>query len=93
MNEFFWFNRDIIRKPCFRNPLCTVVMITLAAEMDESNQTHEVSMLIRPIEQECRGVETALQMLEEHGILQRDTLHDCVQFDPQCVAYEAPKGA
>ena len=93
MNEFFWFDREVIRKPCFRNAMCTMVMITLAAEMDEKNQTHGVNALLRPIEQEHRGVRTALRMLEENGILQRDAMRDCVQFDPQCVAYEAPKGA
>ena len=93
MNEFFWIDRDIIRKPCFSNAMCTMVLITLAAEMDENNQTHEVNALLRPLEQEHCGVRTALRMLEENGILKRDAPNDCVQFDPQCVAYEAPEGA
>lgn len=92
MSEFFWFDRDIIRKPCFSNPLCTVVMITLGCAMDEKNQTHGVTALLQPVKERNPGVWRALKMLERDGILTSDTVRDCVEFNPKYVTCESPEG-
>lgn len=92
MSEFFWFDRDIIQKPCFSNPLCTVVMITLGCAMDEKNQTHGVTALLQPVKERNPGVWRALQMLERDEILTSDKARDCVEFNPKYVTCESPEG-
>lgn len=92
LSEFFWLNKDIIKKPCFKKALCTVVLITLAHEIDESNKTYGVNRLLQPLREQNPDVGRAMYLLERDGVLKRDAANDCVEFDPLYVSCEGPEG-
>lgn len=91
-SEYFWFSTEILKKQCFQNQLCLVVLITLASKIDESNKTYGVQEALRSLREEHSDVGRAVCMLEQAGILKRDELNDCVEFDPLYVACEVPEG-
>lgn len=91
-SEYVWFSTEMLKKACFQNPLCMVVLTTLASKIDESNKTYGVHETLQPLCKEHSDIGRALCTLERDGILRRDELNDCVEFDPLYVACEVPEG-